>query len=144
MSSFRELMESAIEARGAGQYQKAQVFLKKAVDICGIGNVKNRLTALMELAQVNEITGEWVDVLMYLDNIIQTATDSKHSRIREEALITSGNILSKKGKWSLAEKRFHQVLDEGERASTNARALVGIGIIYWRQGEQPDRHYECN
>jgi tetratricopeptide (TPR) repeat protein len=54
-----------------------------------------------------------------------------------EALIMSGTILSKKGKWDIANRKFEQAISLlGNRSQhpVLARAMTGKGIILWRRG----------
>jgi tetratricopeptide (TPR) repeat protein len=123
-----------------GDYERAQLLLKGAlsqVEKTTPGDLKQRLDIMMKLADINHITGQWVDALMYLDTVIQTASEKHLAGLMGQALITSGTILSKKGKWDLAKRKFEQAISSVELRSNHplmAKALVGKGTIFWRKG----------
>ncbi len=123
-----------------GDYDRAHYILRDALDMAektAPGDIKQRLDIMMKLAEVNHITGQWVDALMFLDNVLQTATRNNLVGFMGEALINSGTILSKKGKWDLAQKKFDQAithLGHRYRHPMMAKAMIGKGIIFWRKG----------
>jgi tetratricopeptide (TPR) repeat protein len=123
------------------EYERASAILKDAllsVDKQAPGNLKPRLEIMMLLADVNNLLGEWVDALFYLDAVVHSSTDVRFSAIAAEALISSGTILSKKGNWDVAMRKFKQaeMLADSERLwNIKGRALVSMGIIHWRQGD---------
>lgn len=126
-----------------GDYERSLLLFKSALNQAektNHGDLKQRLDIMMKLAEVNHITGEWVDALMYLDNVFQSASEKNYVGMMGEALINSGTILSKKGKWDIAQRKFEQVISLiGSRGQQPlvARAYIGIGVISWRKG-QPD------
>ncbi|MBA3045095.1 MAG: tetratricopeptide repeat protein [Candidatus Thermoplasmatota archaeon] len=124
-----------------GDYERASLSLKSAliqVEKSTPGDLKQRLDIMMKLAEINHITGQWVDALMFLDNVIRTASEKNMVGVMGEALLTSGTILSKKGKWDVALRKFEQMITLlGARGNhpLMARAFVGKGIIFWRKGK---------
>jgi len=134
------LLALADLAIAKGDYERSLLILKDALNISektAPSDLKQRLDILMKMAEVNHITGQWVDALMHLDNILRTASEKNLVGIMGEALITSGTILSKKGKWDIAKKKFDQAIEHlGQRYQhpLMARALIGNGIIFWRKG----------
>lgn len=123
-----------------GDYERSLSLLRDALGLAektAPGDLKLRLDIMMKLADVNHITGQWVDALMYLDNVLHTASEKNLVGIMGEALITSGTILSKKGKWDIAQRKFDQAiahLGTRYRHPMMARAMIGTGIIFWRRG----------
>ncbi len=134
------LLALADLAIARGDYERSLIILKDALNISektAPSDLKQRLDILMKMAEVNHITGQWVDALMHLDNILRTASEKNLVGVMGEALITSGTILSKKGKWDIAKKKFDQAIEHlGQRYQhpLMARALIGNGIIFWRKG----------
>jgi tetratricopeptide (TPR) repeat protein len=123
-----------------GDYERSLLILKDALNMSektAPSDVKQRLDILMKMAEVNHITGQWVDALMHLDNVLRTASEKNLVGVMGEALITSGTILSKNGKWDIAKKKFDQAIEHlGHRYQhpLMARAMIGKGIIFWRKG----------
>lgn len=123
-----------------GDYERSLSLLRDALGLAektAPGDLKLRLDIMMKLADVNHITGQWVDALMYLDNVLHTASEKNLVGIMGEALITSGTILSKKGKWDIAQRKFDQAiahLGTRYRHPMMARAMIGSGVIFWRRG----------
>ena len=123
-----------------GDYERSLILLKGAlnqVERAAPNDLKQRLDIMMKMAELNHITGQWVDALMYLDTVIQTASEKNLIGMMGEALITSGTILSKKGKWDISQKKFEQAISLLGARSIHpmmARALVGKGTIFWRRG----------
>jgi tetratricopeptide (TPR) repeat protein len=123
------------------QYKMGTSLLKQALLVSekhSPGDLRQRMEILLVLAEINHITGEWVDALMYLDGVVQASREKHLSHLTCEALITSGTILSKKAKWGVAMSKFEQAEKmaefSGQRALL-AKALVGQGVIHWRQGD---------
>lgn len=127
-----------------GDYDRSVLILKGALaqaDKTAPNDVKLRLDILMKLADVNHITGQWVDALMYLDTVLQTASEKNLTGVMGEALIASGTILSKKGKWDIANRKFEQAMSMlGHRSQhpLMAKAAIGKGTILWRRGMGDD------
>ena len=123
-----------------GDYERSISLLRDALDYAEKAHPwdpKQRLEIMMKLAEVNHIIGNWVDALMYIDNVLQTASEKNLSSIMAEALLASGTILSKKGKWEIAERKFDQAISlagSGNNHSLVAKALVQKGVILWRKG----------
>ncbi len=139
-SDISAIMAMADLSASKGDYDRSMVLLKNAlnqIDKSSGGDLRQRLDIMMRLAETNHVTGQWVDALMYLDNVYQTASEKNLRAVMAEALLVSGTILSKKGKWNLAQKKFDQAISiAGSEAhrSIVARALIGKGIISWRGG----------
>jgi len=127
-----------------GDYGRSLLLLRNAlnqIEKSTSGDLKQRLDILMKLADVNHITGQWVDALMYLDNAFHTASENKLNGVMIEILLASGTILSKKGKWDIALRKFDQAISlmgSAAHQSLMARALVGKGVISWRKGAGPE------
>jgi tetratricopeptide (TPR) repeat protein len=126
------------------QYHMASSLLKQTlleVEKRAPRNTRKRIEILLLLAEANHVMGEWVDALMYLDAVVQTTSEKHLLPITVEALITSGTILSKKAKWDVAMRKFEQAQNLSEsikQPALKARALVGLGVIHWRQGESEE------
>ena len=140
-TDYRAMIDKAKGHIDKNDYERASAVLKDAllsVDRHAQGKVKPKLEIMMLLAEVNNLLGEWVDALMYLDAVVQTSSDKRFSAITGNALITSGTILSKKGNWNVAMKKFEQAeqLADSERLwNIKGKSLVCMGVIHWRQGE---------
>ncbi|KYK31152.1 MAG: hypothetical protein AYK23_00765 [Candidatus Proteinoplasmatales archaeon SG8-5] len=125
-------------------YDKAAQILKDALLLAersAPGDIKSRLDIMMLLAEVNNILGEWVDALMYFDAVVQTSTDIRFAAIASEALISSGSILSKKGDWDTAMRKFHQaeMLADSERLwGIKGKTLLNMGVVQWRRGDEEE------
>jgi len=123
-----------------GDYPRALSILRDALDMAektAPGDTKQRLDIQMKLVEVNHVTGQWVDALMHLDNVLRTASEKHMVNVMGEALVTSGSILSKKGNWDLAQRKFDQAIEllgMRQRHPLMAKALIGKGVILWRKG----------
>lgn len=97
-----------------------------------------RADILLLMADSKDISGSWIDAILYLDGVSQISLSLGDSKLAVESLIRAGYIMSKKGKWLDAAKKF----ERAEALSTKhgnhrllGRALAGEGIVLWRTGK---------
>jgi tetratricopeptide (TPR) repeat protein len=135
----RESFEKRSYESAIAQCKEALALVDK--EMSGADALRLRAAVLLLLADVNDVIGQWVDSLLYLDGVTQISVGLGDAKLGVESLIQAGRIISKKGKWADALKKF----ERAEALSTKqgmhrllGRALVGKGIILWRLGQYDD------
>ncbi|MBI5001611.1 MAG: tetratricopeptide repeat protein [Euryarchaeota archaeon] len=151
-TSAVEALERARSAFEKRSYETAISFCKEALamvdtDMSGSAAMRLRADILLLLSEINDVTGLWVDSLLYLDGVTQISTALSDTKMRVESLIRAGNIISKKGRWDDALKKF----EKAEEAATKngihkllGRALIGKGTILWRMGRYAEAVREAD
>ncbi|MFH0815609.1 MAG: tetratricopeptide repeat protein [Methanobacteriota archaeon] len=146
-----EGLKSAREAFERRAYDAAMAHCRSAlnyVDTEAKGSVAQRQRAgiLLLLSEITDITGQWVDSLLYLDGVTQISAALSDTKLAVESLIRAGKIISKKGKWEDALKRFERAEQLSRKQGIHkllGKALIGKGTILWRQGQHADAAREA-
>jgi len=106
-------------------------------EMSGPTAARMRADILLLMADAKDISGAWIDAILYLDGVSQISLGLGDHKLAVESLIRAGYTMSKKGKWADAKKKF----DKAESISSKhgnhrllGRALVGQGIVLWRLG----------
>jgi len=126
----------------ANEYPEAVTLCKEALkqlEDCKIGqDTENRkLQVLFCLSDICNVSGNWMDGLMYLSTVITKASEIGNHDIRNEAIIRSADILSKMGKWGKALEKYDEAeksVKEFKNMSLLGRTHLGKGVVFWRQG----------
>ena len=108
-------------------------------------NERKKMQLLFCLSDICHLSGNWVDGLMYLSTVIDRSSKSSDPDVKSEAVIRSGDILSKMGKWQKALEKYEEgekLVKRFENPYLLGRTLVGRGVVYWRQGEY-QKAIEC-
>jgi tetratricopeptide (TPR) repeat protein len=107
---------------------------------------KQRAGILLLLSEITDVTGQWVDSLLYLDGVTQISVALNDTKLAVESLIQAGKIISKKGKWEDALRKFERAEQLSRKQGIHkllGRALIGKGTILWRQGQHVDAAHEA-
>jgi len=115
-------------------------------EMSGVTAQRQRATILQLLSEITDVSGNWVDALLYLDGVTQIAVSLNDNKLAVESLIQAGKVVSKKGKWEDALRKFDRAEQLSRKQGIHrllARALVGKGIVLWRQGQHADAAHQA-
>lgn len=107
---------------------------------------RQRAGILLLLSEITDVTGQWVDSLLYLDGVTQISVALSDTKLAVESLIQAGKIISKKGKWEDALRKFERAEQLSRKQGIHrllGRALIGKGTILWRQSQHVDAAHEA-
>ncbi len=124
--------------------------MKKAISICmeklkGIETgsddssaAKDKVQVLFKLADLHDLQDKWFDSLMYLDQARTLASKKNLRGDMAEALVRTGELLIKSGKWDKALGKFKEAeknVSGFENKLYLGRAIVGKSYVFWRTGQ---------
>jgi tetratricopeptide (TPR) repeat protein len=115
-------------------------------EMSGVQAQRQRAAILEFLSEITDVSGNWVDALLYLDGVTQIAVSLNDNKLAVESLIKAGKVVSKKGKWEDALRKFDRAEQLSRKQGIHrylARALVGKGIVLWRQGAHADAAHQA-
>ncbi len=138
-----QLLKKARSAFEKHSYDEALKNCKEAIavvdkEMAGPAAARMRADVLLLMADTKDISGAWVDAILYLDGVSQISLSLGDNKLAIESLIRAGYIMGKKGKWLDAEKKFEKAESLSQKHGNHrllGRALAGQGIVRWRQGK---------
>lgn len=99
---------------------------------------RKKMQLLFCLSDICHVSGNWLDGMMYLSIVVNSAAITSDPDTKNEAIIRSGDILSKMGKWTMALEKYAEAeksVKQYKNPYLMGRALVGRGVVLWRQGK---------
>lgn len=140
------MMKLAKEYMGEHSYSEAISVCKQGLrDLDNAPPTKQiqrkKMQLLFCLSDICHVSGNWMDGIMYLSIVINSASAMGDPDTKNEAIIRSGDILSKMGKWTKALERYDEAEKSVKRYNNQylkVRALIGKGVVLWRQGKYDD------
>ncbi len=132
----------ADEAYKMYEYAKALEGYKSALGVITNQSIsplteKLRAEILLRIVDTLDSNGEWLDALMYVETIVNTARNKKKPKVEIEANLRAGRILTKRSSWKEAKKRYLHTLELGKKCnstSTIAECHYGLAYLEWRLG----------
>jgi tetratricopeptide (TPR) repeat protein len=138
-----QLLKKARSAFEKHSYDDVLAQCKEAIavvdkEMSGPTAARMRADILLLMADAKDISGAWIDAILYLDGVSQISLSLGDNKLAIESLIRAGYIMGKKGKWRDAQKKFEKAESLSQKHGNHrllGRALAGQGIVLWRQGK---------
>ncbi len=100
-------------------------------------NDKQRISINTKLVDALDQNGQWVEALNYVGLLLNKARLKGNRDLERQVNIRSGQLLTKRGHWEEAKKRFSRALDMAMEDGSHddaAESHYGIAFISWRKG----------
>ncbi|MFH0816077.1 MAG: tetratricopeptide repeat protein [Methanobacteriota archaeon] len=138
-----QLLKKARSAFEKHAHDEALSFCKEAIvivdkEMTGPTAARMRADILLLMADAKDISGAWIDAILYLDGVSQISMSLGDNKLAVESLIRAGYIMTKKSKWADALKKFEKAETISSKHGNHrllGRALAGEGIVLWRQAK---------
>ena len=138
-----EEIRLADEAYNNYDYSTAVAGYKRALDIVtrqadSYQRDKRRGEIFLQIVDALDMSGKWLDALMYVNMIVNIASLKKDIMTEIRAHLKAASILTKRGMWKEAKKRYLDILQvakKQDKSSATADCYYGLAYVAWRLGD---------